>query len=817
MAGLGNVFMPNILSPFDVSSIVESLVELRKKILSQPVEERKSLLQERSDAISSLRTTVLDFLSASQAIASTLSYKVFAPRLSNITGSEDPKNILSVSTGPEAVQGNFDVQVIQIAQSWKIGSSTFANADVTLASLGVVSGSKIVVKGTDTANAKVLSVDPNWTLKQFRDKINELNVGLTAYIQNVVGGVQLVISSSKTGSSREFMTIVDSSGNTFEVLGFLTNTDSIKNQSGSSYLSDAFTKKDQAKVGELLGFAPGQAPSGDVLINGTSVTIDLNTMTLEEIRNEINTAPGLGPGTAEIVQEGNMFRLKINSTSLDDNGTTVLKTLGVLSRNFQNVITSGQNAQISVDGTVFTSQDNTFTPEETGISGITFTALRASTDVIRVSISRDIDRIMKYFNDFVESWNKIIDFINEQVKFNEKTGKAGPLSGDFSLTATRSAMRRAFSGIVEVGQPDGSVKLISIQDLGFSIDRDGKLSLNSSKLSGALQNDFENTVRALTSAVSEKVISNSFTSDTTPLGFSGEILVEGKSVVVYPSDTLSDIARNINSASDSVRAYVKTVSGNKKLVIEKVSGGLPSLAEVSGNLLVSLGIGSTSFSMKNVVNTTTIRTDMFFSNNSPVRNSLDNDADQDTANNISGNIVIPLSGGTTVTVSNIDISNDSLTDIASKINAAAGSNIASVKQEGTKYYIEISGVDTDPTAWGGDPNLLQFLGILKRQENKESAKLGFGEHIRREIGDLLSSKGAIGASKERIETELTGIDQKLAKIEEEVESYRAFLYERWARANQLMSYTRNILAFFQVISQQLVQGVQNPFFQGSKK
>lgn len=815
MAELGNLFMPNILSPFNVSDIVENLVELRKKILSQQVQERKSLLEERSDAISRLRTMALDFLSASQAIAANLSYKVFAPKLTNITGSEDPKNILSASTSSEAVQGNFDVQVLQMARSWKTGSSTFANADVTLASLGVTPSSKIVIKGTDTSNAKVLEVDPNWTLKQLRDKINELNVGLTAYLQNVPGGVQLVISSSKTGASREYMTLVDSAGNTFAALGFFAaGPDTIKNQSGSSALSDAFTKKDQ-KVGELLGFAPGNAPSGTVLVDGNPVSIDLNTMTLEDIANAINS---VSPGTAQVIQEDSVFRLKINSTNLDDNGTTVLKTLGLLSRDFQNVIASGQNAQISIDGNIFSSPDNTFTPEETGISGITFTALRASTDIIRVSISRDIDRIMKYFNDFVEGWNKIIDFINEQVKFNEKTGKAGPLSGDFSISATRSAMRRAFSGFLEVGQADGSVKLISIQDLGFSIDRDGKLSLNSLKLSQALQTDFETTVRALTSAVSEKVISNSFSSDTTSLGFSGEILVEGKSVVVNPSDTLRDIALKINSASDSVRAYVKTVSGNKKLVVEKLSGGLPSIAEVSGNLLVALGLGnSTQFNIKNIVNTNTVRTGMFYSDTAPVRNAIDSDTSTpDTSNNLSGILQIPLANGSTINVS-VDISTDSLNDIANNINTAAGSNIASVKQEGNRYYIEISGVKTDPADWGSDPNLLeQFLGILKRQENKESAKLGFGEHTRREIGDLLSSKGAIGASKERIETELTGIDQKLAKIEEEVESYRALLYARWARANQIMSYTRSIMAFFQAISQQLVQGAQNPFLSGKK-
>lgn len=820
MSKIGDVFMPNIMSQYDVSSIVENLVEIRRRFITKPINERKELIEQKSEAISTLRKLALDLLSASQGIASTLSYNVFRANLKNLSSSEDPKNILGVSLGPDAVQGYFDMVVNQTAQAWKVSSSVINSADATLGSLGVSAGSKIIIKGTDTANARSLEVNPNWTIKQFRDKLNELGTGLSAYIQNVSGGVQLVISASKTGTKREYITIVDASGNAFQQLGFFSSDpDIVKNQSGGSALSDAFTRKEGtgSEIGKLLGFAPGTAPSGTVRISGINVLLDLNTMTLEDIKNTINSA--VGSGTAEIVQEGNIYRLKINSLDLDDNGSTVLKTLGILTKNFQNVITPGQNARITVDGTSYTSQDNVFTPDETGIAGVTFNAIRASSDIIQVSVTRDVDRIMKYLNDFVEAWNKVINFLNEQVKFNEKTGRAGPLSGDPSISATRAAMRRTFSGLVEVGQPDGSVKVISITNLGFSIDREGRLSLDQAKLSEALRTDFETTVRALTSAVTEKLASATFASETTPLGLSGEILVDGKSVVVTSSDTLKDIALKINAVSASVRAYVKTVGADKKLIVERVSGGLPNLAEIQGNLLVSLGLASsTALKIKNQVSTTSVRTDVFFSATAPVRNSVDSDTSTpDTENNIVGNLIIPLHGGGTVTVTGINISTDSLSDIVNKINTAAGIEIASLKGDGTKHQIEIAGVKTEPSEWGGNLNLLQFLGILKREENKTAAKLGFGEHIRREIGDLLSSKGAIEASKDRIETELTGIDKRLAKIEEEIEAYRVSLYERWARANQLIAYTRNILNLFQSIAQQLIKGVRNPFLTEDRK
>ncbi len=819
MAELGNIFMPNILSSFDVSTIVENLVKLREKILTDPVNQRKSLLQEKRDALQTLKTNVLDLLSSAQIASSYVSYKVFSASLSNLTGTENPSNILSVSTGPEAVPSNFDVRVIQTAQSWKVGSSIFTSADITLGSIGISSGNIIEIKGSNTANAKVLRLDPNWTIKQLRDKINELNAGVTAYLVNEGGGVRLVISATKTGADREFITLADVNSNALQILGFTNGALSGKHQTGTTYLSDVFTKKDVA-VGSLIGLNPGEAPSGTISINGTPISIDLNTMTLENIRDAIRDA--IGPTAASVVQEGGVYRLKIEGVSSISDPDHVLETLGVLAQGFQNTISTGQNAQISIDGTIFQSPDNTFTPDETGISGITFTALKSSTDIIRVTVSRDISKIVNYFKNLVDAWNKVMDFINGQIKFDEKTGKAGPLSGEFVLLSVESTMKRAFSGIVEVGQPDGSVKTFTIDKLGFSIDREGKLSLDASKLSELLQTDFDNTVRALTSIVSQKVVSSGFGSDTTALGLSGEILVNGKSVVINPSDTLRDIALKINSSSDTARAYIKRESGQYKLVIENLAGGLPSLAEVSGTILSDLGLASSSFLIKNKVNITTLNTDSFFFRDQPLRKSLDsNSSTFDTTNDISGFLIIPLSGGGNIPVT-VDISSVDLDSLASAINTAAyPTQIAQVKEAvingQTKYYIQLSGVDTDPTKWGGNQNLLQFLGILKKDENEKNFYTGFAERLRAGLADILSSKGSIGATEDRFDTELSGIDKELSNISDEIERYRAFLYERWSRANALMFQIRGISQFLSITLGTLVQraqtfgGTQVPF------
>jgi Flagellar capping protein len=446
--------------------------------------------------------------------------------------------------------------------------------------------------------------------------------------------------------------------------------------------------------------------------------------------------------------------------------------LGVLAQNYSNVVSAGQNAQISIDGNIFTSQDNTFTPEETGITGVTFTALRASTDVIRVSITRDIDKIIKYFQDLAQSWNKVVDFIKSQITFDQKKKSAGPLSGESVLLAVDSAMRRALSGIIEIPQMDSSFKTYSITSLGLSLDREGKLSVDVSKLRSALEADFEGVVRALTSSIEKKIVSSGFASADTSLGISGEILVNGKSVVINPSDTLRQIAQKINSVSDTARAYIKSVSGQYKLIVENLQIGLPDLKEVSGNVLSDLGLASTSFITKNKVSLYILKTDTFFSDTQPVRNVVDQDSStSDTANNISGTITFRLQDGTLVTTSVIDISSDSLSDIVTKINSAAGSSIAEVKTtvvDGkVKYYIQISGVSTDPNDWSDTTGgkLLQFLGILKKDENDQSFNKGFAERLRENLAAVTGSNGAIGLTESRFQGELTGIDKDLERIQ----------------------------------------------------
>jgi flagellar capping protein FliD len=106
---------------------------------------------------------------------------------------------------------------------------------------------------------------------------------------------------------------------------------------------------------------------------------------------------------------------------------------------------------------------------------------------------------------------------------------------------------------------------------------------------------------------------------------------------------------------------------------------------------------------------------------------------------------------------------------------------------------------------------------LKKDENDESFDKGFAERLRENLAAVTGSRGAIGSTESRFQGELTGIDKDLERISKEIEEFRASLYQRWARANQLIAQMNNMLQFFRMLSSALIQGVSNPFISSGQK
>jgi flagellar hook-associated protein 2 len=210
-------------------------------------------------------------------------------------------------------------------------------------------------------------------------------------------------------------------------------------------------------------------------------------------------------------------------------------------------------------------------------------------------------------------------------------------------------------------------------------------------------------------AQARRLSSKSFSSSTTAMNLSGEFIINGKTITVSSTDTLADVASTINRANSGshatgVTASLVTISDtDKRLVLTSDHTGNDKfniLDASSGNILQSLGITDGNTSIKNVTSDGAA-SDAFSSNTTAIGSLLGLSGAQSSA-------TVGIAG----TNVSIDLSTDSLTDIASAVDAVNGvsASVVSTTTDGnTTHKLVISGT----TSFTDSNNILETLGVLK--------------------------------------------------------------------------------------------------------
>ncbi len=143
--------------------------------------------------------------------------------------------------------------------------------------------------------------------------------------------------------------------------------------------------------------------------------------------------------------------------------------------------TEGKDAQVTVDGVPVKSASNTVTG---AIAGVTLNL--AGTDAgsqIQLSVGPNTGNITQVVNQFVFSYNTAIGDINAQFTYNSTTKSQGPLASDGTLATVQSQLLQLMTYTVS-----GNASFSSLASLGITMNNDGSLKVDNSKLSNAAQN-----------------------------------------------------------------------------------------------------------------------------------------------------------------------------------------------------------------------------------------------------------------------------------------------------------------------------------------
>ena len=207
-------------------------------------------------------------------------------------------------------------------------------------------------------------------------------------------------------------------------------------------------------------------------------------------------------------------------------------------------------------------------------------------------------------------------------------------------------------------------------------------------------------------AQARSLVSSAFTESDSVLGFSGDIVVNGKAITISATMTLEGIRDAIVSADVEATAQILKVSDTEhRLMINASTTGSEGLSVAdasSSNVLQSLGFQTSTNSIKNAVSGSGAESDKFTSATSSVASLLSLNDPQ------SGTVTI---GDQTVA---IDLSTDTLTDIKNAIQTAMPTGVtASIEtttedDETSRFTLKIAGTNT----FTDDNNILQTLGIL---------------------------------------------------------------------------------------------------------
>jgi flagellar hook-associated protein 2 len=209
-------------------------------------------------------------------------------------------------------------------------------------------------------------------------------------------------------------------------------------------------------------------------------------------------------------------------------------------------IVAGADASVTLDGVTVTRSENTI---DNILTGVTLDLLKSDAGTtITLNIGRDMDTLMEKINAFVTSYNNVSSYIRTQNSYDETKQKAGGiLFADGTLSSVKSDLTSILTGNVwGVASDYATLGLI-----GVSVDREGKLSVNDSKLRGYLTTNFNDVQKLFTA--------NAQVSTGTLAYLSHGIKTKHGE---YAVNITSAATKNTSAASDNT-----SLSGNETLTI----------------------------------------------------------------------------------------------------------------------------------------------------------------------------------------------------------------------------------------------------------
>lgn len=137
------------------------------------------------------------------------------------------------------------------------------------------------------------------------------------------------------------------------------------------------------------------------------------------------------------------------------------------------------SANLTVDGIAVTSKTNAVTNGPTGVT-LNLTGIGSAT----LTVAQDTNAAASKIKDLVAKYNDIVNQIKDDTKYDPNTKTSGVLIGDSFVNSLQSQLNQMFTEVVDPTSPYPNASSV-----GISVQRDGTLAVDDTKLNAALTAD----------------------------------------------------------------------------------------------------------------------------------------------------------------------------------------------------------------------------------------------------------------------------------------------------------------------------------------
>ncbi len=355
-----------------------------------------------------------------------------------------------------------------------------SSSSVDLNSILTALGAKSGIDVTSTVNNLIYAArapERQWqaqqstisSQKQYLQYYDSLASTLSDKLNSLQDPVGALTAMSATSSQSSIVTASATAGtvagNHIVVVNNLAST--------AAWYSDSKASATTALDAGSFTLKVGSGTATTINVGGTS---GINT--LQDLATYIN-GQNLG-ATASIVNDSQGARLAIVSNTSGDAGDITITPNGM---NFTQAV-QGKNANLYVDGIPISSATNTVTG---AVNGLTLNlAGKAPGSEVTISVQPDQAAGIQAVNDFVSAYNTLIQQVNAQFKYNDTTQTTGPMATDSAVRMFQADLLSTAS--YYTGNTNDAIS--NLGALGVTMNDDGTLSVDSTKLNSAMENNF---------------------------------------------------------------------------------------------------------------------------------------------------------------------------------------------------------------------------------------------------------------------------------------------------------------------------------------